>query len=202
LLTRPARAALAAALGLAIAGVGLGVWRRARAAEALPVYWDVPRFALTDQGGRTRTPDDLRGAPWVADFIFTRCGGVCPRMTERVARLARSAPPGTRFVSVTVDPAHDTPEVLARYAADFGAGPDWWFLTGPRDALYRLAVDGFKLEAMEIPKDEQGADGPFLHSSKLALVDATSRVRGYYDSDDEAAMTRLQGDLLLLTRTQ
>jgi protein SCO1 len=192
------RLAAAAALGALLAvGAGLGLWLRARPADALPVYWDVPSFALVDQRGETRTAADLAGAPWIAGFIFTRCAGVCPRMTAQMATLQTKVPTGTRLVSITVDPTHDTPEVLARYAQDFAAGPDWLFLTGTRADLYRLAVDGFKLEAMEVPKDQQkdGGDGPFLHSSKLALVDARGGVRGYYDSSDDPAMARLVADV-------
>jgi protein SCO1/2 len=170
---------------------------RAQRAEAVPVYWDLPSFVLIDQDGQPRSAADLRGAPWVADFIFTRCAGACPRMTARMSRLEREIPSGARLVSITVDPENDTPAVLKQYAAGFGAGPRWWFLTGSRTDLYRLAVDGFKLEAMEVPLDDQkaGGDGPFLHSSKLALVDGDGRVRGYYDSTDEDAMARLAVDL-------
>lgn len=194
--------ALGGVLALALAATA-AFRLRARAAEALPVYWDVPAFALVDQDGRPRTAAELRGAPWVADFIFTRCAGTCPLMTAQLARLEKQAPPGTRLVSITVDPEHDTPEVLKRYAADFRAGRDWWFLTGPRSDLYRLAVDGFKLEAMEVPAGQQreGGDGPFLHSAKLVLVDARGRVRGYYDSSEEAGLARLTADLRALAVT-
>jgi protein SCO1/2 len=165
----------------------------------LPVHWPLPAFALVDQDGRPQTLGGLRGRPWIADFIFTRCGGVCPLLTARVAKLQPRLPAGTRIVSFTVDPEHDQPAVLARYARDVGAGPHWLFLTGPREDLYRLATDGFKLAAMELPAgDPRAADGPFLHSAKLVLVDGEGRVRGYYDSEDEAARERLLADLARL----
>jgi protein SCO1/2 len=183
---------MATGLGLAALCAGGFAWLRARRAEALPVYYAVPAFTLTDQDGRTRGLADLAGQPWIGDFIFTRCAGICPAMTARLARLQPKVPAGVRFVSITVDPEHDTAEVLKRYAHDYEAGPSWLFLTGPRSDLYRLAVDGFKLEAMAVPPDQQqGGDGPFLHSSKLVLVDAQGRIRGYYDSADEAAVSRL-----------
>jgi protein SCO1/2 len=95
-----------------------------------------------------------------------------------------------------VDPAHDTPEVLAAYARRAGAGPDWLFLTGERDALFRLAIEGFKLGVEELPPDRQSpGDGPFLHSSHFVLVDGRGRVRGYYDSTGEEALRRLRRDL-------
>jgi protein SCO1 len=176
--------------------VAAAAWITARRAEALPVYWDLPAFSLVDQHGRALRSSDLAGAPWIADFIFTRCAGTCPGMTARMARLQSKVPAATRLVSITVDPAHDTADVLDRYAATFDAGAGWHFLTGPRESLYALAVHGFKLQAMEVPAEEQkaGGDGPFLHSSKFALVDGRARVRGYYDSTDPEALDRLVDD--------
>jgi protein SCO1/2 len=117
-------------------------------------------------------------------------------MTARMAALRREVPADVRFVSLTVDPAHDTPEVLARYARLAGVGPEWLFLTGPRDALYGLAIDGFKLGVEELPPERRSeGDGPFLHSSHFVLVDALGRVRGYYDSTDAEALRRLRRDL-------
>jgi protein SCO1 len=145
----------------------------------------------------------MKGKIWVADFIFTRCSGACPAMTARLARLRRVVPDEVAFVSFTVDPGNDTPEVLARYAVNFGIDPRWQFVTGPQKDLFALSTDGFKLAAMEVPPEEQkaGGDGPFLHSSKFVLVDRFGDIRGYYDSTDEdemkeliADITRLQGE--------
>jgi protein SCO1/2 len=189
-----------AATVLAATGVVVAVRGRA-STPALPHLGSVPPFTLVERSGRPVTRDSLRGQVWVADFIFTRCGGICPAMTARMARLRREAGRGTAFVSFTVDPGHDTPEVLARYASAAGAGEDWLFVTGSQKALYDLSVGGFKLAAMEVPPGERipGGDGPFLHSSKFVLVDGAGVVRGYYDSADEEAMTALLRDI---ARTQ
>lgn len=148
------------------------------------------------------TAASLRGTPWVADFIFTQCGGACPAMTARMARLRRDVPAGVRFVSFTVDPVHDTPEVLSRYAASFEADRDWLFVTGAQKDLYALSTEGFKLAAMEVPPEQrkEGGDGPFLHSSKFVLVDAAGEIRGYYDSTDEDEMRSLVADVGRLLR--
>lgn len=184
---------------LAVLAAGLTVAAFARALvrhEAPPVMGRLPPFALVEAGGRRVTDADLRGRPWVANFIFTRCAGACPAMTTRLATLRADAPADVRLVSITVDPAHDTPEVLGRYARRAGAGPDWLFLTGSRDDLYRLAIDGFKLGVQEVAlEDQSGGDGPFVHSSHFVLVDGAGRVRGYYDSTEAAALARLRKDL-------
>jgi protein SCO1/2 len=164
-------------------------------ARPLPVYWTLPAFALVDEDGRNITAAALAGHPWLADFIFTRCAGACPLMTARLVRLQKRLPAGARIASITVDPEYDSPATLKQYARDVGAQPGWIFLTGRRDELYRLAVDGFKLEAMAVPSGRpQGDDGPFLHSAKIVLVDGQNRVRGYYDSDDDASLARLLPD--------
>ena len=138
----------------------------------------------------------------MADFIFTTCGGACPAMTARMARLRREVPDEVVFVSFTVDPAHDTPEALSRYAASFKADDRWLFVTGPQKELYGLSTEGFKLAAMEVPPEQQkeGEDGPFLHSSKFVLVDRSGEIRGYYDSTDEEEMRALVADLTRLQR--
>jgi protein SCO1/2 len=167
-----------------------------RRAPALPVLGTLPEFVLAGHDGQPVSLASLRGHPFVADFIFTTCAGLCPAMTARMAQLQKQLPPGVAIVSFTVDPGHDTPEVLARYARDFGAGPAWRFATGSREVLYALATEGFKLAAMEVPKDQQqtGTDGPFLHSSKFVLVDGAGQIRGYYDSEDSQALERLIAD--------
>lgn len=184
-------------MATAAAALTIAAFARARGRhEPPPVMSPLPAFALVEADGHTLTGDDLRGRPWVADFIFTRCGGVCPAMTARMAALRRESPEDVVFVSITVDPAHDTPEVLGRYARHAGAGSGWLFLTGERDALYRLAIEGFKLGVEEVPRERQpGGDGPFLHSSHFVLVDRRGFIRGYYDSADEDALGRLRRDL-------
>jgi protein SCO1 len=184
-------------VGLLATGLTLVAFARALLhREPPPVIGHVPAFALLETSGRTVTDADLRGRPWVADFIFTRCGGACPAMTARMAALRAETPADVQFVSITVDPAHDTPEVLARYASLAGGGPGWLFLTGSRDALFRLAIEGFKLGVEEVPPESQsGGDGPFIHSSHFVLVDGAGRVRGYYDSTEAEALKRLRRDL-------
>ncbi len=163
-----------------------------------PRFGRLPAFTLEDHYGHPATLAGLKGRIWVADFIFTRCGGACPAMTARMARLRGEVPDEVAFVSFTVDPANDTPEALARYAANFKADPRWRFVTGPQKDLYALSTEGFKLAAMEVPPNQQTTgegDGPFLHSSKFVLVDRLGEIRGYYDSTDEDEVRKLRADI-------
>jgi protein SCO1/2 len=114
----------------------------------LDKFGAVADFRLVDQSGRIVGAADFDGRPWVVAFIFTRCGGPCPLMTRAMAGLVDSLGPDApvRFASITVDPDYDTPEVLAEYAAQFGADTDRWrFLTGSRADILRLSLDSFHL---------------------------------------------------------
>lgn len=143
-------------------------------------YGEVPDFELTDASGKAVRRADIRG-PWVASFIFTRCGGQCPMMTAVMKGLA-SRLPGISMVSFSVDPA-DTPERLRTYAAAYGAR--WTFLGGP--TARELSVKGFRLPAAD------GGTGsePIIHSDRLVLVDPEGRIRGYFDPFEPAEVDRL-----------
>jgi protein SCO1/2 len=173
--------------------------QRLRRPDPPPVLGQVPDFTLTNRDGRTVRRSDLAGSPWIADFIFTRCPASCPMMTARLSRLERGLPPdlGVRFVSFTVDPEHDTPEVLQKYAASFKVPDRWLFLTGDKDQLYRLSKEGFKL-GVEINPQPNTLE-PILHSTRFVLVDGEGRIRGYYDGFDEESMGRLERDLGAVT---
>lgn len=163
----------------------------------LPVYGAVPDFRLTDSDGREASRAELDGHFWIADFIFTRCSGTCVTMSTQMESLQRATAgtPDVRLVSFTVDPEHDTPEVLKEYAQHYHANPARWrFLTGPREALYTLAQEGFKLSATVDGK------GLITHSDRLALVDAQGRIRGTYHGVDEEDGRKLLQDLERLYR--
>jgi cytochrome oxidase Cu insertion factor (SCO1/SenC/PrrC family) len=145
-------------LALAVV-VGVGVltfWPGAlgsRHLEAeLQPFGMVPDFTLTERSGQPLRQQDLLGTVWIVAFIFTRCGEECPLISSRMARLQEvfAAEDDVRLVSITVDPEHDTPDVLARYAQNVGAHPQrWLFLTGDKTAIYRLAREGFHLGVVD-----------------------------------------------------
>jgi cytochrome oxidase Cu insertion factor (SCO1/SenC/PrrC family) len=116
------------------------------------VYGRVPEFSLTERSGRLVEASNLQGKVWIADFIYTHCTDTCPLQSAQMARLQTEYrdTPDLRLVSITVDPGRDTPQVLARYAARFGADPArWLFLTGEKGAIFRLAREGFRLGVEE-----------------------------------------------------
>jgi cytochrome oxidase Cu insertion factor (SCO1/SenC/PrrC family) len=182
--------------------VAVTAWalRTRLSAPDLPVLGQVPPFSLTDQRGETVTLDDLAGEPWIADFIFTRCTLSCPMMTTRMAELDDGrVPPEVRLVSFSVDPDHDTPEVLADYARAFGASQRWHFLTGPKKEILALAVEGFHLALEpEPPEGTAPPAEPIAHSTRFVLVDGQGRIRGYYDGMTREGVEQLERDTALL----
>ena len=176
---------------------GAAALQRLRHPEPPPVLWQLPDFDLVNRDGREVTLKDLQGAPWIADFIFTRCPASCPMMTARMARLDRELPQdfSVRLVSFSVDPEHDTPQVLQRYAASFKAPARWLFLTGNGPQIYRLSKEGFKLAIDNSPQAGAETAEPILHSTRFVLVDGEGRIRGFYDGLDEESMGKLRRDL-------
>lgn len=188
-----------------VGGVAFFVAGCSSSAQALPVYWDAPEFALVNQVGDTLRSADLHGMPWVASFVFTNCTGVCPLISQKMAQLRDSLDADgllgetVRLVSFSVDPARDTPAALREYASRFGGSPpeEWAFLTGrPPEAVRAMVQEGFKLTATLPPGHEHGGGNyQVMHSPRLALIDAVGRVRGVYDITEPDAMERLRADL-------
>jgi protein SCO1/2 len=170
-----------------------------RGPVAAPSYGVVPEFKLFNQsGGETSFKKDLEGRIWIANFIFTRCAGVCPIMSGKMRGIAEKfeGEPEIRFVSFSVDPQFDTPEVLGRYAGEFQAdSAKWFFLTGPQKTLHRLSQKYFRLGVMETPEEEAAKTGQaMMHSSKFVLVDREGVIRGYYDSENTEFPEKLVAD--------
>jgi protein SCO1/2/putative membrane protein len=150
-------------------------------------------FRLVERSGRVVTDADLAGRVWIASFIFTRCPLSCPRITSVMKGLqGRLEGSHVLLVSLSVDPEHDTPEVLTDYARRFGAAPDrWLFLTGSRAPIYELIQGKFKLSVTANPvPDPEGKGESISHSDRLALVDR-GRVVGLFDSKDPDALDAL-----------
>lgn len=188
--------------------------------ETLGDYGEVPDFVLTERSGRRITRADLLGKIWIANFIYTQCRETCPLQSARIARFQGefAGEEDLRLVSITVDPEHDTPAVLARYAERYGADPvRWIFLTGEKPTIYHLASDGFHLGVVD-PDDRaqaeerfgligpgpafatHGSKGLVIHSSRFVLVDRQARIRAYHLPDDEQSLDRLRQNARILLR--
>jgi len=150
----------------------------------LPVIRDVADFTLTDQDGRPLRLSALRGKVLLVGFVFTTCSGTCPATTHRMARVqAELQQRGlfkdgkVHFVSITLDPARDTPEVLHGYMRlyDLDAA-HWSFLTGAADAVKRVHAD-WGMWA------RPAANGQLDHPSRVYLVDPRGRLREVYNLD-------------------
>ena len=183
--------------------------------ERLDVYGQVPPFSLIERSGRRITLDDLEGRVWVANFIYTECKESCPIQSLELARVQEEfvGAPDLKLVSITVDPQHDTPEVLQRYAERYGATDRWWFLTGEKREIYCLATRGFRLSVADPnapapiecgaafhlgPRPawaSHGSRGLFMHSARVVLVDRTARIRAYHLATDAESMKNLRANL-------
>jgi cytochrome oxidase Cu insertion factor (SCO1/SenC/PrrC family) len=173
-------------LAYALSLLGL---KRVHRQHDLPVIGPVAGFTLMDQDGRAALLADLSNHVWVADIIFTRCGGSCPIMSQSMKLLQDALPPASRakLVTLTTDPNFDTPPVLKKYAERFGADSNrWMFLTGTKAELGRLAANSLKLSAVPVkPEDQQNPADLFIHSTIFVIVDKQARLRGTFETQGD-----------------
>ncbi|MFN4768775.1 MAG: SCO family protein [Candidatus Kapaibacterium sp.] len=155
---------------------------------SLPVIKEAPSFSGIDQSGKAFRSAELKGSMWIASFMFSECQGVCPVMNSTLGDIQELyGIPDLRFVSITVDPQTDTPEILAEYAKSYKADLQRWsFVRMEKDSVRALSVRGFLLSD---PVE------PSAHSSRYVLVDRQFRIRGYYDCLDSAKVSELKADI-------
>lgn len=167
--------------------------------EPLPKLYPVPDTRMVDQNGKDMTLAELHGSVTVYNFIFTNCAGICPLMTQKMRSLVRDIDPDVpvRFVSISVDPERDTPEVLRAYAERAGTDPRWIYLRADGETVIDLSQKGFKLAAGT--SVEPGAE-EILHSPRFVLVDRESMIRGYYDSTSSESLEELRRDIVRLAK--
>lgn len=163
--------------------------------EPLPEMVPISDFTLTSQDGEDFGTRDLAGKVWIADLIFTSCPDICPVMTSTMANVHRRIDDeNVRFVSITVDPEIDTPEVLREYAARYRADTDrWTFLTGTPDDVRRVIIGSFRLP-VEDPFERPDGERDVLHTSRFILIDQRGVMRGLYETD-RAGQERLERDV-------
>ncbi len=156
-------------------------------AQALQIKIPLPEYSLTDQHGKPFGSQDLAGKVYVADFIFTRCSGICLKMSRCMADLQRKLPQ-LQLISITADPDYDTPTVLRKYARDYGASSRWHFLSGKWLQIKQLAQHGFKMSVLSA---EESEDGLITHGERLILVDRAGNIRGFFQSNNDRSVAQL-----------
>lgn len=148
--------------------------------DALLTIGEVPEFSFTNQNNKTVTNEDYKGKVYVVEFFFTTCPDICPIMNQNMVKIQDEfmGNPKVGMASFTIDPAHDTPEVLKEYAQNMGINkPQWHLLTGEKEAIFKLANEGFKLYVGE----SQSPEVAFEHSGLFALIDQEGNIRSRED---------------------
>ena len=173
--------------------------------QKLPVYGTEQRgiksekehhvsdFNLTNQDGEKRSLDEWNDKIVVADFFFTHCPTICPKMTASLKRVNEAYNDQNILInSFSVDPERDNPEKLKAYTRKFNISTENWdLLTGPKKEIYKLARNSFMLVAT----DGDGGPTDFIHSENLVLVDKKKRIRGYYDGTSKNEVDQLIIDI-------
>lgn len=161
------------------------------------VYHSIPDFSFVNQNGDTINQGIVENKIYVTDFFFTSCPTICPVMKRQMIKVYEKFKdnPEVMILSHTIDPEHDTPEVLHKFAVDMGiTGNQWQFLTGPKEKIYEIGQGSYLVTA----KEDATAEGGYIHSGAFILVDKDRRVRGMYDGTTEEGTTRLMEDITIL----
>jgi len=164
----------------------------------LEEFHRIPEFSLLNQVGDTITEKNLDGKLVVADFFFTTCPGICPKMTRNMqwVQEAFKENPSVLLLSHSVTPEYDSIPVLAKYAKDYDIqGDKWHLLTGDRKQIYALGRQSYFVEEdLGIPKNEFD----FLHTENFVLLDRQRRIRGIYNGLNKRSVQQLIDDIKLL----
>ena len=170
------------------------------------IWHTTANIRLQNQLGDTVSLYDKKGKIIVADFFFTHCGSICPKLTANMAKLQQSFIRGgdtrkkidtsiVQFISFTVDPERDSVRALKDYADRFGVNHDnWWMLTGSRDSIYKFAFEELKVDKFST----EPISPDFVHTSRFVLIDKEYTVRGYYNGLDSVSLSKLARDIGLL----
>lgn len=157
--------------------------------------YTVPKFKFINQFGDTVTEKDVAGKYFVADFFFTKCPSICPKMKAQMLRVYEKYGKRNDFLilSHTIDPKRDSVHVLFEFAHKLGIDKNWYFLTGDKEQLFATA-DKYLIAAQEDPE----SPGGFAHSGNFVLTDKDGKIRGYYDGTNPESVDKLIGDLAKL----
>ena len=160
-------------------------------------YHTIADFSFTNQNGEIITQKDYEGKIYVADFFFTTCATICPKMTINLEEIqaAFAKNPKVKLLSHTVFPETDSVPVLKAYAKKHHVDDTQWNLvTGDKKEIYAIARKSYL--AVKMGKPEELYD--MVHTENFVLVDTKKRVRGFYDGTNKEDMKRLIEDITFL----
>ncbi|MDJ1466511.1 SCO family protein [Xanthocytophaga flava] len=165
------------------------------------LFHTVPDFELINQDGKQVKGASLKGKVVVADFFFTRCPGMCKKMSSQMTRVQERFinNPEIQIVSFSVDPRNDTVPALRNYADMYDIKTEkWQLLTGDKPQIYRLAKYGYFVTAKENDPVAQNLEDQFVHTDKFVLVDKGGVIRGYYNGTNRKDVDRLITEIDIL----
>ena len=161
------------------------------------LYHTVSNFSFIGHDSSLVTQELFKNKIYIADFFFTTCKSICPKMSNNLMRVQNEFRDDNNILilSHTVDPEHDTPSVLDEYAKKHNViRGKWFFVTGDKKQLYDMARNSYFITAM----DGDGGPDDFIHSEQMALIDKEGRIRGFYDGTDYNEITRLIEEVKVL----
>jgi protein SCO1/2 len=170
------------------------------------IWHQLPDFSFQNQLGENISWKNMEGKTVVANFFFTHCPTICPKLTENIKRLQQDItntnkvgdknPDFLQFLSFTVDPERDSVEALKKWADRFQIDAvNWWLLTGDKKTIYDLSIEHMKIPAV----DGKGIDTSFFHTDRIVLIDKNRNIRGYYHGLDTMSLKQLAHDIIFLT---
>ena len=162
------------------------------------IDYSIPNFQFTDQDGHLVDSNTVHNKIYVADFFFTSCPSICPKMMKEMDAVYEKYKNNKDVVilSYSIDPVRDSVPRLKNYEKKIGfESAKWHLLTGNKDSIYRLA-DSYLVSAAEDPD----APGGHIHSGNFILIDKHRRIRGYYDGTKDDKVEKLMNDMDVLLK--
>ena len=160
-------------------------------------YHKIAPFSFENQNGKTITQDDYEGKIYIADFFFTTCPTICPKMTANMGSIQEEIlnDSTVMLLSYSVTPKIDSVQQLKKYAIEKGINDEKWnLLTGNKKEIYAMARKSY----LVVKEDGDGGPYDMIHTENFILVDPKKRIRGFYDGTDTLAMRELLIDLEIL----
>lgn len=161
------------------------------------IYHTVSDFNFTDQLGRLVTEETFKNKIYIANFFFTTCTTICPKMSESIQDVAYAFKDDSlvKFISHTVNPEADSTAALLNYSKIYRAKPNkWYFVTGDKNLIYKLAREDYFLPVLNSDSNATA----LIHSEKLVLIDPKKHIRGIYDGTDAWEVARLKDEIKVL----